>query len=395
MKGRTWCIEFLDAATKDGDVQIKYKVTSADGKPRDINGVWEGYKAGDSPEKKAKRFFTALNSPPYNRLVSVVRAGKTVCFQLKDNAPYQDINGFEVGDQSGQTFNIYDDQPDKNDVDSSEFLETVRFRIAGQAATADSVVRLGIGQITPMAEVATHANNAPLDLPCILRALVATFNTLYEALGFEATIEDDTVVIPKVPCTLGTRGGSDDAGLEFWLSMLDPQLPEFSRIFDKPRILLNSIRILNARLDLAGISDVIFTDADLACFAPDGDTQVLKNKCETAITITSFPGRIAAGTKSIDINITYTAQLAGTPPTAVTDPVINIVVERIDNGLSKVVDQKLTPITITSPAKDKKITATVSCDMSLALGNGVRITATLVCNECPAVADGPKLASVN
>ena len=101
MKGRTWCIEFLDSAKKDGDVQIKYKVTGADGAPRDINGVWEGYKAGDTPDKKAKRFFTALNSPPYNRLVGVVRAGNTVCFQLKDNAPYQDINGFEVGDQSG------------------------------------------------------------------------------------------------------------------------------------------------------------------------------------------------------------------------------------------------------------------------------------------------------
>ena len=395
MKGRTWCIEFLDAATKDGDVQVKYKVTGTDGKVRDINGVWEGYKKGDSPDKKATRFFNALNSPPYNRLVNVVRAGKTVCFQLKDNAPYQDINGFEVGDQSGQTFNIYDDKPDDNQGDTGEFLETVRFRFDGTPSTPDGVVRLGLGQLAPLAQVSTHKKNQPQNLSCILEELVSVFNHIYKPLGFQASIEHDTVVIPKVPCTLGARGGCDDSGLEYWLSMLDPTAGEFPRMFDKPGTLQDSIRLINARLDLAGIGDVIFTDADLLCFAPEDPAPVLKNKCETAIKITSFPGRIRAGTKSIDLKITYSAQLSGTPPTAVTDPVINIVVERIDNARGKVVDQKLTPVTITSPAKDKQITATVNCDMNLALGNGVRITATLVSNECPALADGPKLASVN
>ncbi|WDE09151.1 hypothetical protein SG34_030765 [Thalassomonas viridans] len=395
MKGRTWCIEFLDVATKDGDVQVKYKVTGADGKPRDINGVWEGYKKGDSPDKKASRFFNALNSPPYNRLVNVVRAGKTVCFQLKDNAPYQDINGFEVGDQSGQTFNIYDDKPDNNEAPAGEFLETVRFRLDGIPASAGGMVRLGLGQVAPMAQVATHKKGEPLAIACILQELVSVFNHIYQGLGFEASIEHDTVVIPKVPCTLGARGGSDDSGLNYWLSMLDPGLPQFPRMFDKPGTLQDSIRLINARLDLAGISDVTFTDADLLCFAPEDPAPVLKNRCETAMKITGFPGRIKAGIKSIDLKITYTAQLAGTPPTAVTDPVINIVVERIDNALGKVVDQKLTSVAITSPAKGKQITATANCDMNLALGNGVRITATLVSNECPAVTDGPKLASVN
>jgi len=395
MKGRTWCIEFLDSAKTDGNVKVKWKLTDANGAPFERDGNWSGYKAGDSPDKKAKRFFTALNTPPFNQLCGVNRAGNTVCFQLKDSAPYRDINGIEVGDQTGQTFNIYDDVPDDSAIDASKFLDTVRFRIKGVPVTPNSIVRLGVGQIAPMAEVATHKNDKPRELAAIMRDLVSVFNKIYKALGFEAKIEDDEVVIPKVPCTLGTRGGSNDTGLEYWLSMLDPELPLFSRTFDKTRILLESVRVLNARLDLAGIADVVFTDPELSCFAPEGFVfKAAKSNCETAIKITSFPGRITAGTNTLDLKIKYTAQLSGTPPTAVTDPVINIVVERIDNQQQKVVDQKLTSVSVTSPAKDKEITASANSDMSLVLSDGVRITATLVCNECPAISDGPKLASV-
>lgn len=244
MKGRTWCISFEDTAKKDGDVQIKYIVIDASGVRREIRGTWEGYKAGDPPDKKAKRFFDALNSPPYNALVGVTRAGNTVCFQLKDGAPYQDIIGVEVGDQSGQNSDI-------------------------------------------------------------LTALVDAFNGIYAEMGFPANLDGDEVVVPKVPCKLGTRGGSNDKGLSYWLSMADPHAGPFSRIFDKPGILLDSIRLTNARLDLAGIGQVRFADPDLATFLPvqDGNGGAAAPKRQWAFTVVNTTNQNAS-----DLHVT----LAGT-----------------------------------------------------------------------------------
>ena len=396
MKGRTWCVEFLDSAKKDGDVRIKYMVTDPDGLPREINGTWEGYKAGDTPDKKATRFYNALNSPPYNRLVSVIRAGNTVCFQLKDDAPYSDINGMTIGDETGQTFNIYDDPPEEDGASEPVFLETVRLSLAGLPVSQTGVVRLGLGQIAPFAEVPTHRSGKPREISEIIEDLVRLFNKLYEALGFKADIEEDTVVIPEVPCTLGARGGTDDPGLGYWLSMLDPHLPAFSPSFDKSLHVRDALRALSARLDLAGLPDVSFADPALATFVPGNATvfQAAGGGCDMAVAIKSFPGRIRAGTKTIDLKLRYTAQLKGPPPAAVTDAVINILVERIDNQQQKVVDRKLTPVVVGSPAKAKDIAATADCDMGLKPGDGVRITATLVCNECSAVVDGPKLAAI-
>lgn len=396
MKGRTWCISFEDKAKKDGDVQVKYTVIDATGERREIRGTWEGYKVGDPPDKKAKRFFDKLNSPPYNDLVGATRAGNTVCFQLKDGAPYQDIIGVEVGDQSGQHFDIYDDPPQEQHVNQEVDLEVVRFRIEGTPATSNGEVRLGLGHVHPLARVPTHRNGEPLNASEILNALVDAFNEIYAEMGFTAHLEGDEVVVPKVPCKLGTRGGSNDVGLNYWISMIDLGAAGFSRIFDKPAILLDAIRLLNARLDFAGIPTVSFADPELAEFRPGGAVSQEGNggQCETAIAITRFPGRIPAGTKAIDLKIKYTAQIDGSNPRGLTYCVINVLVEKIDNLQQKVVDRRLTAREVTSPAKDIELDIAADSDMNLALGNGVRITATLVCNECPARTDGPKLASV-
>lgn len=267
MKGRTWCIDFQDSAKKDGDVQIKYTVIDASGARREIRGTWEGYKKGDSPEKKAERFFTRLNSPPYNQLVGVKRAGNLVCFQLKDNAPYQDILGVEVGDQTGQNFHVFDDPADES---STEDLEVVRFRIAGVPQSCEGEVRLGLGQVAPLARVATHEGGKPLEISVIIESLVNAFNEIYETMGYQASSEGDEIVIPEVPCKLGTRGGTNDTGLDYWLSMADPEVGPFSSGFDKHGIMFDAIRLLSARLDLAGIPSVRFINPELTAFAADG-----------------------------------------------------------------------------------------------------------------------------
>ncbi len=404
MKGRTWCIGFQDDAKKDGDVQLKYLVTDAQGKPDEIEGVWEGYKAGDTAEMKATRFFNALKSPPYNALVRVARAGTTVCFQLKDNAPYQDINGIQVGDQTGQTFNVYDDLDPEVFTDP---LETVRFRLEGFAASSHGEVRLGIGRVDRMARVATHEAGEPLSTSTILEALVEHFNAIYTHLGYEAHLEDDEVIIPKVPCKLGTRGGSDDTGFNYWLSMADPDVGPFSRTFDKPRILLDAVRLNSARLDLAGIPRATFADPELSCFVQDfGELPVFQcgtpqaNDCQTSVDITSIPGRIPAGTKSIAVKVKVTAQLKPLPPGTkvrpLSDCIVYVLVEKIDNtpGIEKVVDQRLTSKTVTTPAKDKVINISADSDMTLVTGNGVRVTVTLISTECKPVAVGPRLINV-
>jgi hypothetical protein len=118
-----------------------------------------------------------------------------------------------------------------------------------------------------------------------------------------------------------------------------------------------------------------------------------KPKCETKIKILKPENgsRIEEGTKTIDVEVEYTAELDNGE--GLTDCVVNVIVEKIDNARGKVVDRKLTPKDVDSPAKGKKVTITANSDMDLKLGNGVRITATLVCNECPATSDGPKLLS--
>ena len=262
-KGRTWCISFEDSAKKDGDVQVKYKVTDAAGNPREIKGVWEGYKVGDTPNDKAMRFFKALKSPPYSDLVAVTRAGNTVCFQLKDNAPYQDINGVEVGDQTGQNFNIYDGP---SPTEPTVSLEVVQFRIEGIPVSPNGEVRLGLGRVHPLTRVPTHVDGEPLPVPTILENLVESFNTVYEGLEFSASLEGDEVIIPKVPCDLGVRAGSDDLGLNYWISMTDPHAGPFRRVFDKADILVDANRLTNARLDFAGIPQVRFADPELNSF---------------------------------------------------------------------------------------------------------------------------------
>lgn len=268
-KGRTWCISFEDVARKDGDVSVKWKVQNPDGSQSEIPGTWHGYKKGDPPDKKAQRFHDQLRQPPNNRLVSVTRAGNTVCFQLKDEAPWVDINGVEIGDQSGQTFDIYDDPPDSDkNLYAHGPVEAVRFRLEGTPRTPDAEVRLGLGHVDPLARVPTHQDGKPQPVGSIIDSLLSEFNAIYAERGYAATVEGDELVIPEVPCKLGCRGGCNDEGLTYWLSMADPDSGTFSRIFEKQIVLRNAIALLNARLDFARIAPVRFANPGLTEFAP-------------------------------------------------------------------------------------------------------------------------------
>jgi hypothetical protein len=229
MKGRTWCISFKDDAKKDGDITLKWKVIGQDGKPQELPGTWEGYRRGLTARQKADRFFEKLTTT-YSRLVGATRAGNLVCFQLKDEAPYKDIAGVEVGDETGQTFDIFDDTKEN-------FIETVRFRIQGIPMTPTGYVRLGIGHVCPCIQVPTHDAGNPIAILQILKSLTDIFNQTYSRLGYTASIQDDEVVIPQVPCEEGASAGTDDIGLQYWLSMTDSEIEPFSRTFDKADIL--------------------------------------------------------------------------------------------------------------------------------------------------------------
>lgn len=242
MKGRTWCITFQDDAKRDGDVTVKWKVIFPGGRSGELPGRWEGYRAGMTARQKADRFYNMLkNDPGMSRLVSVGRSGNTVCFQLKDAAPYDDLAGVEIGDETGQSFHVFDDA-------SAPRNETVRFRLRGTAASPKGVARLGIGYIAPRAVVATHRNNKPLETTTILEELVKEFNKIYAELGWKAALAEDEVVIPEVPCEEGASGGTDDAGLGSSLGMADAEVGPFARVFDKSVILLDNIDFLWDRI---------------------------------------------------------------------------------------------------------------------------------------------------
>lgn len=112
-----------------------------------------------------------------------------------------------------------------------------------------------------------------------------------------------------------------------------------------------------------------------------------KPECETSIKIVSPPppNKITAGSKTIDVKVEYSAQL--NDGTALTDCVITVMVEKINLTTQKVTDAKYTRKDADSPAKDKRTTIAADSDMNIAVGDGVRITATLVCNECKAISD--------
>ena len=222
-KGRTWCISFDEDAKKAGDVKVKWKVTDENGNERTIDGTWEGYTAGMKARDKRDRFFNRITSPPMNQFVEAIKAGNLVCFQLKDNAPYADIAGVEVGDQTGQKFNVFDD------IEKKEFLETLRFGIEGTPKNPKGTVGLGIGRFYPFVMVSTHVENKPLSIDEILENLISSFNEWYAELGWKATKEKDKVVVPKVPCEDGARCGTDDEGLESILSVTDPHLDPFPK----------------------------------------------------------------------------------------------------------------------------------------------------------------------
>ena len=239
MKGRTWCIRFTDSAKNDGNVSVKWKVITG-GVEQELNGTWQGYFTDMTARQKADRFENKLlNDPNMSRLVGVARAGNTVCFQLKDDARYDDIGGVEIGDETGQTFHVFDDAP-------SSGLVVTRFRLAGQASNQSSVVRLGLGHAGKMAEIASHSNGEPLDLLSILRSLADAFNNLYNEVGFEATVEGDEVIIPEVPCEDGLVGGTNDEGLDSYIAIADAGLVPFRRSFDKIGILQQYIEDLYA-----------------------------------------------------------------------------------------------------------------------------------------------------
>jgi hypothetical protein len=115
--------------------------------------------------------------------------------------------------------------------------------------------------------------------------------------------------------------------------------------------------------------------------------------CETSIKIVSPPppDKITAGSKTIDVRVEYSAQLSD--GTALADCIITVMVEKIDLTIQKVVDARYTRSEADSPAKDKRTTIAAGSDMNIAFGNGVRITATLVCDVCRAISN-PVLSEV-
>ncbi len=241
MKGRTWCINFLDSARSSGDVTVKWKVISG-GQERELRGRWEGYTKGMTARQKAGRFYDRLrNDPQLSRMVAVTRSGNLVCFQLRDGAPFDDIGGIDIGDETGQTFHVFDDS-------DTPVLETGRFRLAGRPESPDGKVRLGVGHLGPRAEVSTFGKSRPRSTRSLLSDLMEAFNALYGDMGFEAQVNDDEVVIPKIPCEEGLVGGTNDVGLDYWLSLADPGFEPFTTDFDKVDVLGDMVNEIWAKL---------------------------------------------------------------------------------------------------------------------------------------------------
>lgn len=248
VKGRTWCIEFLDEAKKDGDISVTWTVIN-NGIQQNLAGTWEGYKKGMTARQKADRFYNKLSTDPgMSQLVSVVRAGNTVCFQLKEAAPYDDIAGIRIGDETGQTFRIFDDPERTPRQERAHHLETVRFALSGVAATRSGVVRLGIGLIPSPVSVPTFVSGKPLTVATILKKLAAAFNDVFGESGFNATVENNEVVIPEVPCETGVAGGSSDTGLQTALTLEDPGGAQLTGDFNKMTYLTDLVFGLHERL---------------------------------------------------------------------------------------------------------------------------------------------------
>ncbi|MEM7156913.1 MAG: hypothetical protein AAF799_28945 [Myxococcota bacterium] len=250
-KGRTWCIDFQTAATKAGDVSVKYRVKLPNGMIQELNGSWQGYPIGMTPDAKATRFFRRLSTDPnMSSLVNVSRAGNTVCFQLKDGAPYDDIEGIEVGDETGQIIHTYDDPPP---ADTSPLgpLDTVRLVLSpnGRRSAEGGNVWLGIGVTAPLVCVPTRPEGGRLDVAAVIEAIVRAFNEAYAELGYEAAPGNDgEVIIPEVPCKLGVRGGTDDPDLSSSLGLVNPAAGGFERPFSKADALRAALEVIDARL---------------------------------------------------------------------------------------------------------------------------------------------------
>ena len=250
-KGRTWCIDFQTAATQAGDVSVKYRVKHPDGTIEELSGSWEGYAQGMTPDAKATRFFERLSTDPsMNSLVNVSRAGNTVCFQLKDGAKYDDIEGIDVGDETGQIIHVYDD-PAPDETLPQGPLDTVRLSLQpnGRRSAEGGSVWLAIGVTTPLVCVPTRAEGGALDLGAVVEAMVKAFNEAYADLGYQAAPGNDgEVIIPEVPCKLGVRGGTDDSALRSTLGMVNPAAGRFESPFSKADALRAALEIIDARL---------------------------------------------------------------------------------------------------------------------------------------------------
>lgn len=376
-KGRTWCINFLDDAKSAGDIKVKWKIIEPGGRPRELPGEWAGYTKGMTAREKADRFYNKLkNDPGMSKDINVTRSGNLVCFQLKDDSRYEDIAGIDINsDQTGQTMHVFDDT---NEIKPT--LETVRFRITGTPKISDGKVRLGVGHLHPRAEVPTHQNGTPLDPISILASLVEQFNSIYDPLGFTCKLEDDEVVIPEVPCEEGASGGTDDVGLESSLSIQDTGLEPFTRIFDKSDVLSYQISAMYSRL--LSLEQRVHVVPILRASA-----------CDMKISIESPPPPpfVRAGSRTIDVKVKYTAVLN---PGPLTGCYINILVEKVSGPNFQVVDRKVTAQSVASQQRDKEETINADINMGLVAGDGLRFTATLVCNECTAAVGGPEIIGV-
>jgi hypothetical protein len=214
--------------------------------------------------QKADRFFKKLNAKPNSDFVGVTQARTTVCFQLKDGAPWDDLaKPIIKSDKTGQTMRVYDDN-------GRDYIETAVFCIDGAPSSPNGRVRLGIGQRNPIAVVVTHQNGTPKSVPEILDALVAEFNSIYQSLGWTASQNDGEVKIPDVPCEEGAIGGTDDEGLEYSLSLLDSGMEPYPHSVDRTDILASQLLEIVERLERL---ETRFLDRQLDQQRPVGSPQ--------------------------------------------------------------------------------------------------------------------------
>lgn len=217
---------------------------------------------------------------------------------------------------------------------------------------------------------------------------------MYKELGYTAQKQNGEVVIPKVPCTLGARGGSDDDGLTYWPPTLDPAIEQPSVQFDKLNIALDNLRLRHARLDLAGMPKAFFADANLERVVQADNGVVFQAApcvCNIAILNPPPPRRAAIGMKSIEVTVRYTADCKGNE---LADCAMYIVVDNIDNLNGKRVDSRTTVANTTPPTANKEVVIKADTDMNFGKNDAARIAAMLVYNECTPAVAGPNLLDI-